>query len=92
MKFAGFIGSAKLFYTNIKDEDIVQTYMKIYDIKLYDGDMITCKGLFSQEANQEADKILRSKSHILNVYGENMRQTTNEGIQTIYMMTRFKNK
>lgn len=52
--------------------------------------MITCKGLFSQEANQEADKILRSKSHILNVYGENMRQTTNEGIQTIYMMTRFK--
>lgn len=58
----------------------------------YDGDMITCKGLFSQEANKEADEILRSKSHILNVYGENMRQTTNEGIQTMYMMTRFKSE
>lgn len=58
----------------------------------YDGDMITCKALFSQEANEEADRILKSKAHILNIYGENMRKTTNEGIQTIYMMTKFKEK
>lgn len=56
----------------------------------YDGDQISIKGLFSQEANAEADKQLRSKSHILNIYGDNMRKTTNEGIQTLYMMTKFE--
>lgn len=57
----------------------------------YDGDQVTIKGVFSQEANAEAEKILMSKSHILNIYGQNMRKTTNEGIQTLYMMTKFKN-
>lgn len=55
----------------------------------YDGDQVTVKGVFSQEANIEADKIMRSKSNILNIYGDNMRRTTNEGIQTLYTLTRF---
>lgn len=58
----------------------------------YDGDQVTVKSVFSQEANLEADKIMHSKSHIINIYGENMRQTTNEGVQTLYMMTRFEDK
>ena len=56
----------------------------------YDGDQVTLKAVYSQEANIEADKIIKSKSHILNIYGDNMRQTTNEGIQTLFMMTRFE--
>jgi hypothetical protein len=58
----------------------------------YDGDQVTAKGVFSQEANQEAKKIMMSKSHILNIYGQNMRKTTNEGIQTLYMLTKFDSK
>lgn len=56
---------------------------------MYDGDQVSIKGVFTQEANEEAEKILQSKAHILNIYGENMRRTTNEGIQTLYMMTKF---
>lgn len=55
----------------------------------YDGDQISIKGVFSQEANAEAEKIMRAKSNILNICGENMRTTTNEGIQTLYSMTKF---
>lgn len=55
----------------------------------YDGDQVTVKGLFSQEANIEAEKIMKSKSNILNIYGDNMRKTTNEGIQTLYALTKF---
>lgn len=56
----------------------------------YDGDQVTLKGVYSQEANQEAEKLLKSKSHILNIYGQNMRRTTNEGVQTLYMLTKFE--
>lgn len=58
----------------------------------YDGDQVTLKGVYSQEANIEAEKILKSKSHILNIYGENMRKTSNEGVQTLYHLTKFENK
>jgi DNA-directed RNA polymerase beta' subunit len=56
----------------------------------YDGDQVTLKGVYSQEACAEAEKIMRSKAHILNIYGQNMRKTTNEGVQTLYMLTKFK--
>lgn len=55
----------------------------------YDGDQITVKGLFTQEANEEARRIMMSKSHILNASGNNMRTTEKEGIQTLYMLTKF---
>lgn len=58
---------------------------------VYDGDQVTIKGAFTQEANQEAERILYSKAHILNIYGQNMRTTTNEGIQTLYMLTKGEN-
>lgn len=56
----------------------------------YDGDQVSIRGVFSQEANAEAKKVMESKAYILNVYGENIRKTTNESIQTLYMMTRFE--
>lgn len=51
---------------------------------------ISIRGLFTQEANEEARRLMMSKSHILNIQGDNMRTTTNEGIQTLYMMTKFQ--
>jgi DNA-directed RNA polymerase beta' subunit len=55
----------------------------------YDGDMVSVKGVFTQEANEEAEQIMTHKANILNVYGENVRMTTNEGVQTLYMLTKF---
>lgn len=52
-----------------------------------DGDQVTLKMVFSQEANLEAANILRAKSNILNIYGQNMRRSTNEAVQTLYMLT-----
>lgn len=56
----------------------------------YDGDQITVKGVYTQEANEEARRIMMSKSHILSTTGSNMRLTTNEAIQTLYALTKFE--
>ena len=69
--------------------DIVRSFSKDKEYS-DDGDQVTLKGVYSQEANQEAEKLLMSKSHILNIYGQNMRRTTNEGVQTLYMLTKFE--
>ena len=55
----------------------------------YDGDQITVKGVFSQTANQEAEKIMRSKMNIIGVAGQGIRASTNETVQTLYSMTKF---
>lgn len=52
-------------------------------------DQISVKGVFSQSANKEADKILHSKFYVLNMAGQNIRQSNHETIQTLYSMTRF---
>lgn len=53
---------------------------------------ISIKGLYTQEANKEAKEIMMAKSHILNISGETMRNTTNESIQTLYAMTKFEDR
>ena len=54
-------------------------------------DQITCKTVFSQEANQEAEEKMRSMSNILSINGNNVRTSSLEVIQTLYMCTRWKN-
>lgn len=92
------------YYPNVKldmSKDEVYTYFidtismsNLYLAGLggdYDGDQVTLKILFSQQANAEAEKIMKSKAHILSTYGKNMRKTTNEAIQTLYATTKFEN-
>jgi len=55
----------------------------------YDGDQVSIKGLFTQEANKEAYDRMMSKANILDINANNMRTTTNEGIQTLYEFTKF---
>ena len=59
---------------------------------MYDGDVITVKGVFSQTANIEAERLLKSKLNIIGLAGEGLRKTTNETVQTLYMITKFKDK
>ena len=54
----------------------------------YDGDMITLKGLFTQEANQElADIIDNSLNYYLSVSGGSSRVIEKELIQVFYNFT-----
>ena len=57
----------------------------------YDGDQITAKAVFSAEANLEAEEKMRSMSNILSINGNNVRTSSIEVIQTLYMCTRWKN-
>lgn len=57
----------------------------------YDGDQLSIKGVFSQEANAECDKIVKSKANILDINASNVRKTENEAIQTLYTLTKRTN-
>ena len=58
----------------------------------YDGDQLSVKGIFSQEANEECDRIVNSKANILDINGSNVRKSTNECIQTLYTLTKDPKK
>ena len=58
----------------------------------YDGDQLSIKGVFSQEANAECDRIVRSKANILDINASNVRKSTNECIQTLYTLTKKPKK
>ena len=55
----------------------------------FDGDQITSKFIFSKEANEDAEKVMFSKSNILTIDGASIRSIGNEGIQTLYTLTKF---
>lgn len=55
----------------------------------HDGDQITSKIIFSKEANEDAERIMSSKSNILTIDGGSIRSIGNEGIQTLYTLTKF---
>jgi hypothetical protein len=59
----------------------------------YDGDQITIKIIWSQEANAEAEKFLYSKQNILDsTASRNKRTIESEAAQTIYVLTKDPRK
>lgn len=59
----------------------------------YDGDQVTIKVLWSNEANEEAEKFIYSKQNILNANGmSNKRTIEAEAVQTLYVMTKEPRK
>jgi len=50
--------------------------------------MVTVRGVFTQEANLEAERIINSPSNILNLIGQNNRPISMEAVQTIYDLTK----
>lgn len=61
----------------------------------YDGDQVTCKIVFSLEANRECEEIMNSKSFFISPSGKNVRSIRFECPQTMYDLTReptFKSK
>ena len=53
----------------------------------YDGDQVTVKGVFSEEANEELHKQLEAKSHYFNLGGKGVRTSDKEAMQSLYSLT-----
>lgn len=53
----------------------------------YDGDMVTIKGVYTDEANAELKKQLATNIHFINLGGNPVISTSKESIQAIYAMT-----
>ena len=70
--------------------NLMNTYLKAIGGD-YDGDQITVKSVYSQEANLEASKKMFQLSNLLTVNGSNIRLTTIEALQCLYMTTRWGN-
>ena len=54
----------------------------------YDGDQITARIIWSQEANKEIEDKMNSKSFFLSINGDNVRKIGNEATQTFYALTK----
>lgn len=90
------------YYPKIREEDIgsntsnkfIDT-MRISNLYLpavggdYDGDIVSNKGIFTTEANDELQKFMDSKAHYISLNGINMRTSNNEAIQSLYSLTKI---
>lgn len=55
----------------------------------YDGDSVSVKGVWFVEANEEIDKLLKSKKLNINFGGLNIKVSNNEAIQSLYSLTKI---
>ena len=53
----------------------------------YDGDQVSCKSVYSIEANAELIKQINSKSHFISLGGKNIMSSSNEGRQALFNLT-----
>ena len=67
--------------------ELTTNYRVASIIKL--SDQITVKSVFTQEANEECERIINNKTNILTIEGIGVRGIGNEAVQTLYTMTRF---
>ena len=58
----------------------------------YDGDQLSVKIAYTEEANLELSKYLQSKSNYIGLSGVSIRESSNECIQAIYSLTRVVDK
>jgi hypothetical protein len=66
--------------------NICNAYLKAI-VGDYDGDQVTVKGAYTIEANKELSDYLNSKAHYISLGAQNVRLTSNEGIQSLYNLT-----
>ena len=53
----------------------------------YDGDQVSCKAVYSVEANQELLAQINSKSHFISLGVNNIMESSNEGKQALFDLT-----
>lgn len=93
-------GTYYKYYPKIRPEDIgsntsntfVDT-LRVSNLMLkiilgdYDGDQVSVKGVFTEEANDECIKYINSKLNYIGMDGKTIRITQNEAVQAIYTLT-----
>ena len=53
----------------------------------YDGDTTSNAGLYSIEANEEAERVMKSKFNLIGLGGTPIREAGNEAFQALYSLT-----
>jgi hypothetical protein len=48
---------------------------------------VTIKGIYTEEANEELNKVMNSKYNYITTANKGIRTTSNEGIQALYNLT-----
>lgn len=74
--------------TVIMDNDIVSKNIKIF---MFDGDTVTCKGVYTIEANEELKSFLNSKQNFIDFGCSPLRTSTGDALQSIYALTKVLN-
>ena len=54
----------------------------------YDGDQISVRTVFSQEANKECEEMFKRATNFVSANGSAIRSTTNEAVQCLYAFTK----
>ena len=55
---------------------------------MFDGDQVTCKGVYTIEANEEIEEFMNSKENFINFGCKPLRESTGDVIQSIYGLTK----
>ena len=55
----------------------------------YDGDQVSVKGVFTNEANDELEKYVNSKAMYVGVNGVNVRTSSNEAVMSLFSLTKI---
>lgn len=90
------------YYPKIKEEDIgtntgnlFMDTMVMSNLYLpgcggdYDGDTVSLKGVFTNEANDELRKFQNSKANFIDLGASNIRKSEHDCIQSIYVITKI---
>ena len=99
-----FNNEAYKFYPKIRQEDIngntgnmfIDT-MKICNIFLpgmvgdYDGDTVSVKGVYTDEANKELNEFVNDKANFTNLKAESTRSSSGQSAQSVYNLTLILN-
>jgi hypothetical protein len=54
----------------------------------FDGDTVTCKGVYTNEANDELEQFMNSKENFINFGCTSLRTTGSDVIQSLYALTK----
>lgn len=57
----------------------------------YDGDQITCRGIYTNEANDEAAEMINAKQNFINFGCSPVRMSTGDAINSLYALTKVLN-
>ena len=55
---------------------------------MYNGDTVSARGVFTKEANDECERLIKAKTMFLNQSGGLTRKLGNEAVLSIYSLTR----